>query len=126
MIGAIVDCHGLPVMALRINANTRKATHITGADVQPSDAPDDGEAEKPYHRHRPEVVTPLDAEERHGLRREKQHRADTEVRWIPQVAALHPEHVLRQNRDKAGEEVRPQERGPHENADADPRDIIRA
>ena len=91
--------------------------------MEPADAPDDHESQQPDHGHRPQVIPPLNAEKRHRLRREKEHGADAEIRRIPQVPAVHPQHVLREDRNQARKEVRPQKRRSDQDADADARDV---
>ena len=79
---------GLPVIGAAHEREHDERRDVGGADVQPADAPHDDEAEQPDHGHRPEVVAPLDAEQRHGLRRQEQHRAHAEVRRVPEVPAV--------------------------------------
>ena len=91
--------------------------------MQPADAPHDHRPERPDHHHRPDVVAPLDAEQRYRRRRQEQHGADAEVRRIPQMPAVDPQHVLRRDRDQAGQHVRPEKRRPHQDADTDAGDV---
>ena len=46
-----------------------------------------------------------------------------EVRGVPQVAAFPADDILRRDRDRAAERVRPERRRTNQNADADPGNV---
>ncbi len=90
---------------------------------KPAEAVDDHAAEAPHHDHRQQVVAPLHAQARDGVGRQHQHRDDAEVGRIPDVAAVDAEHVLRRDRDRRAQRVRPDRRRAHQHADADAGDV---
>ena len=59
----------------------------------------------------------------HGLRSQKQHHGNAEVGRVPDVTALHPQHIFGRDGDRAAQRIRPEGRRANQNADADARDI---
>ena len=85
---------------------TQKSKREDGEDVRRANVetlrpPDDERTKHPDHNHRRDIVSPLNAETGDGLCRQKEQHREAEVRWIPNVAALHAQHILRHDRDCA-------------------------
>ena len=84
MIGATLANHGLPVTALRTNENSRNdATYVALMCRRPT-RQTITEPSTQMTTIGAQVVAPLDAEQRHGRRRQEQHRAHPEVRRVPE------------------------------------------
>src|SRR5262245_23312598 len=86
----------------------KERDHVGGTDVKPLRLPDDERAQYPHDYHWWQIITPLNAQTRYRLRSENQQHADTEVRWIPEVAALEPQDIFRGNRKHTAQGI-----GPH-------------
>ena len=81
------------------------------------------EPKHPHEDHRQQVVAPLHAQAGDGVGRQQQHRDDAEVGGVPDVPAADSQDVLRGDRDRRAQRVRPERRRADQDADADARDV---
>src|SRR5580704_19781363 len=86
-------------------------------------APDDHRAKGPDHDHRPDKISPLDAEAGYGAGSENEHGNDAEVRRVPDVAIVDAQHILRGDGNQRAQGIRPEGWRAHQDADADAGDV---
>ena len=123
VIGATSACQGSPVIQAAQKRKQEKRNNIGGANVKTARAPNYDRAQSPDDHNRPEVVAPLNAQNGHCLRRQKQQHGDAEVGRIPDVPPFHSQYVLRHYRDHAAQRVRPVGWRADQNPYADSRDV---
>ena len=96
-----------------------KGNHIGGRDVKTVQPPDNERSHPPNNEQRNQVVSPLNAQARHSVRSQKEHGRDAEVGGVPDVASIHPEHILRGDGDHGAERIGPELGRAYEDADTD-------
>src|ERR1700678_2555547 len=85
--------------------------------------PNDRRTKRPDHDHRPDKVSPLDAQSRYRAGSENEHGNDAEVGGVPDVPIMDAQHVLRGNGNQGAKGIRPEGGGTHQNANADTSDV---
>src|SRR5580698_1320261 len=91
--------------------------------MEPPEAGNDDRTHAPNRDHRPKRIAPLYAQRGNRRGIEKEHRADPEIRRIPEVPAAPADDVLGQYGERAAQGVGPEKRRADEDSDADPGDV---
>src|SRR5678815_1021367 len=85
-----------------------KRKDVRSTDMKSPSSPDNYRPENPDHQQGSEIISPLNTQARHRLGCEEEQDRKPKVGRIPDVSPFHPQHILRHDRNRAAQRIRPE------------------